>query len=69
MERMRAALFFAFLLVVVIELVMTLLLSIEAVSYTLEELAILTARIFWLGIADKILIVLLFGTFVFGSEE
>ncbi len=65
MQNIRTVLWLVFVFVVVIELVLMFRTGGADVSVALLQLAAVS----WLGIIDKLLIVALFGTFVFETKE
>lgn len=68
-QNIRTLLWLIFVFVVVIELVVVLQLATGAASLTLGQLALITQNALLLGIFDKVLIVALFGTFVFEKQN
>lgn len=68
-QNIRTLLWLIFVFVVVIELVVVLQLATGAASLTLGQLALITQNALLLGIFDKVLIVALFGTFVFEKQD
>jgi hypothetical protein len=68
MQNIRTVLWLVFVSVVVMELVLMFRISSGDAIYSLEQLAALTTQMLWLGIIDKLLIVALFGTFVFETQ-
>jgi hypothetical protein len=68
MQNIRTVLWLVFVSVVVMELVLMFRISSGDAIYSLEQLAALTTQMLWLGTIDKLLIVALFGTFVFETQ-
>ena len=69
MQNIRTVLWLVFLFVVVMELVLMFRIGSPDASLSIEQLAAITTQMLWLGIIDKLLIVTLFGTFVFETKE
>ena len=69
MQNIRTVLWLVFLFVVVMELVLMFRIGSPDASLSIEQLAAITTQMLWLGIIDKLLIVALFGTFVFETKE
>jgi hypothetical protein len=65
MQNIRTVLWLVFVFVVVMELVLMFRIGGADASMSLEQLAAVS----WLSIIDKLLIVTLFGTFVFEKQE
>jgi hypothetical protein len=65
MQNIRTVLWLVFVFVVVMELVLMFRIGSADVSIALAQLAAIS----WLGIIDKLLIVALFGTFVFETQD